>query len=328
LADVVEELEQAVSLFIRGRSEEAVEIGRRLLTRARGTEHAASVYRHMSEFLHAIGNYPDARNLAQEAGSLARAIRHPGEILASSLATLSCDLYLGEVTSVYREIGQLLRLVTDQPLPRIFMGQVMLIVGDLDQAVEHLQDTRTLLDQLAPEGSHAQTDLYRVQLLTSVGKAHLLADRPREAASVLERAMDLEVSTLVPGTLARAMLGLAFARLGDEEQGRELIEQATGLARKISRDVHGHALALAGITRLSLGEIGTAAEQLQAAVGLLTHALERQESFCALGEISSMLGEDADAVLAFRRATEPTSESYFGRMGIKALKKLVGFKVV
>ena len=62
---VIEELEQALTLHLRGRSEEAVEIGRRLLNRAKGTPHAARVFRYMSEFLLAIGNYPDASELAR-----------------------------------------------------------------------------------------------------------------------------------------------------------------------------------------------------------------------------------------------------------------------
>jgi hypothetical protein len=41
-----------------------------------------------------------------------------------------------------------------------------------------------------------------------------------------------------------------------------------------------------------------------------------------------MFGEDADAILAFRRAAEPTTDSFFGRKAVKALKNLVGLRVV
>jgi tetratricopeptide (TPR) repeat protein len=327
MPDLLDEMQQAVSLYIRGRPEEAVEIGRRLLTRARGTPHAATLYRTMSEFLHAIGNYSDARELAREAGSLARAMRHPEEILASSLAILTCDLYEGDVTAVFKETSELQQLAPDQPMTRLLMAQVMLTVGDLSEALELLQDTYTLLDERAAEG-HPELDLLRANLLTTEGKAHLLASDPAEAAAVLERSIAMEVPTLVPGTLARAMLGQALVQLGEEERGLELVEQATGLARKISRDVHGHTLTLAGLARLQLGDVGIANEQIRAAVALLTHPLERQESFFLLGEIALLLDEDGDAVQAFRRATEPTIDSLFGRKALRELRKLVGLRVV
>jgi tetratricopeptide (TPR) repeat protein len=323
MSGMIEELEQALALHRRGRSEEAVEIARRLLTRARGTPHAARVFRTMSEFLLAIGNYADARELAREARSLAQATRHPGEILGSSLALLTCDLYQGEVGMVYQVLEELRVQAEDHPRLRTFTGWVMLTIGELDQAVEHMQETRTLLVEGSPDD-----DLLLARLLCMEGKAHLLADRPGESLGLFDRVLQMDLSTLVPQCLARAMLGQATARLGDWEQGIERVDQAAQLARKISRDVHGRALALSGLTRLNLGETGSATEQLRAAVALMTHALERQESFHALGHIADQIGQDAEAIRAYRRATEPTSETHFGRLAVRRLKELVGFRVI
>jgi len=323
MGKMIEELEQAVSLHLRGRSEEAVEIGRKLLTRARGTPHAARVFRNMSEFLMAIGNYPDARELAREARSQAQATRHPGEILGSALALLTCDLYQGEVGTVYRVLEELRGQAEDNPRLRAFTAWVMLIIGELDPAVENLEETRTLLPGGTPED-----DLLLAQLLCLEGKAHLLAERPGEALVVLERVLEMELATLVPQCQARALQGLASARLGHAEEGIERVDQAALLARKISRDVHGQALALSGLVRFDLGELGTATEQLRAAVALMTHALERQEGFYALGQIAELSGQDGEAIQAYRRATEPTSETHFGRLAVRRLKNLVGFRVI
>ena len=83
----------------------------------------------------ATGDYERSREAAREAGGLARAIRHPGEILASTLMILACDFYEGELRQVYRQLEELLSLASDQPMPIVFMGQVTLLLGDFDRTV-------------------------------------------------------------------------------------------------------------------------------------------------------------------------------------------------
>lgn len=327
MRDLIQEIERAVDLYLRGRADEAAEIGRGLLNRARGTPHAARVYRHVAQFLHACGDYADARELARQASSLARATRHPAEGLASRLAFLACELYEGQVAPVYSQMGVLMRQNADRLATSTFMSRVMLFTGKLDEATRLANETRGRLDDSGDDQA-VPADLLLAELLLIEGKAHILSRRPDEAAGLLERAMALELPTLVPGTLARAMLGLACTQLGDEARGRELAEQASGLARKIAGNIHGHALALEALTRLHQGELGTATEQLRAAVGLLVHEIERQESFCALGEIAESLDLMDEAVETYRRATSPTTDSLFGRSAVRALRKLVGLRVV
>jgi len=326
MLDLVEEMERAVSLYVCGRAEEAAEIAQPLLRRARGTPHAARFYRYMSEFMLATGDYERSREAAREAGGLARAIRHPGEILASTLMILACDFYEGHLRQVYRQLEELLSLASDQPMPIVFMGQVTLLLGDFDRTVTLLEQARGFVDEVSEPDAHPAMDLFRSNMLIHTGKAHLLAGRVHEAIPLLERAMSLQVNTPVPGTMAQALLGCAVVFDGREEEGLGLLQEAAGNARKISNDLHGHALALLGLARKRLGDFILARELLRNAVGLLTHPLERQESYCALGEIAASIDLRSEAEQSYRRATQPTIDSHFGRIAVGALRDLVGLR--
>jgi tetratricopeptide (TPR) repeat protein len=326
MLDLVEEMERAVSLYICGRAEEAAEIAQPLLRRARGTPHAARFYRYMSEFMLASGDYESSREAAREAGSLARAIRHPGEILASTLMILACDFYEGHLRQVYRQLEELLQLANDQPMPIVFMGQVTLLLGDFDRTVSLLEQARGFVDEVSEPDAHPAMDLFRSNMLFQTGKAHLLAGRTKEALPLLERAMSLQVNTPVPGTLAQALLGCAVVYDGFENEGLKLLQEATGNARKIAQDVHGQTLALLGLARKHLGDFILARETLRNAAGLLTHQLERQESYCALGDIAASFDLCSEAEQAYRRATQPTIDSFFGRQAVAALRDLVGLR--
>lgn len=328
MADLVEEMERAVSLYICGRAEEAAEIAQPLLRRARGTPHAARFYRYMSEFLLASGDYPSSREAAREAGGLARAIRHPGEILASTLMILACDFYEGHLQQVYRQLDELLRLASDQPMPIVFMGQVTLLLGDFDRTVTLLEQARGFVDEVSEPDAHPAMDLFRSNMLIHTGKAHMLAGRVHEAVPLLERAMGLHLHTPVPGTMAQALLGCALVYQGLEDEGLGLLQEAAANARKIGNDLHGHSLALLGLARKHLGDFILAREMLRNAVGLLTHPLERQESYCALGDIAASIDLFSQAEQSYRRATRPTIDSHFGRKAVSALRGLVGLRPV
>lgn len=325
MPDLVEEMERAVSLYICGRAEEAAEIAGPLLRRARGTPHAARFYRYMSEFLLASGDYDRSRETAREAGGLARAIRHPGEILASTLMILACDFYAGQLRQVLRQLEELL-LAADQLMPVVFMGQVTLLLGDFDRTVSLLEQARSVADEASEPYAHPATDLFRSNMLIHTGKAHLLAGRPAEAAALLQRAIGLEVHTPVPGVLARALLGYAEVVSGREPEGLRLLQEAVGAARKIGNDVHGHTLAILGLARKHQGDLILARETLRNAVGLLTHPLERQEAYCGLGDIAAGFDLRSEAEQAYRRATRPSIDSYFGRKAVAALRDLVGLR--
>ncbi len=326
MPDLVEQMEHAVSLYICGRAEEAAEIAGPLLHRARGTPHAARFYRYMSEFLLASGDYEGSREMAREAGSLARAIRHPGEILASTLMLLACDFYTGQLRQVYRQLEELLHLAADQPMPVVFMGQVTLQLGDFDRTVALLEQARGVVDEVSEPFEHPAMDLFRSNMLIHTGKAHLLAGRPAEAISLLQRAIGLEVNTPVPGALAQALLGYAQVVSGDEQEGLSRLKEAVGAARKIGNDVHGQSLALMGLARKHTGDLILAREMLRNAVGLLTHPLERQEGYCGLGAIAASFDLRSEAEQAYRRAARPTIDSYFGRRAVAALRNLVGLR--
>ena len=326
MADLVEQMERAVSLYICGRAEEAAEIAQPLLRRARGTPHAARFYRYMSEFMLASGDYQRSREAAQEAGGLARASRHPGEILAATLMILACDFYEGHLRQVHRQLEELMHLATDQPRPVVFMGQVTLLLGDFDRTVSLLEQARGFLDEVSEPDAHPAMDLFRSNMLIQTGKAHLLAGRIEEAVPRLERAMSLDLHTPVPGTLAQALLGCAVVQDGGEDEGLGLLQEAVSNARKIAHDVHGHTLALLGLARKHLGDFILAREMLRNAVGLLTHALESQESYCGLGDIATSLDLRSEAEQAYRRATLPTIDSHFGRKAVGALRDLVGLR--
>jgi len=326
MLDLEAEMERAVSLYICGKAEEAAEIAGPLLRRARGTPHAARFYRYMSEFMLATGDYERSREVAREAGSLARAIRHPGEILASTMMILACDFYEGHLRQVHRQLEELLHLAVDQPMPIVFMGQVTLLLGDFDRTVSLLEQARGFVDEVSEPDAHPAMDLFRSNMLIQTGKAHLLAERVSEAIALLERAVGLRLHTPVPGTLAQALLGCAVVYNGSEDDGLKLLQEAAGNARKIAHDVHGQALALLGLARKHLGDFILAREILRNAVGLLTHQLERQESYCALGDIAASFDLCSEAEQAYRRATQPTIDSYFGRKAVGALRDLVGLR--
>jgi len=321
MSDLVQQLEWAFSLHIRGRSEEALEAGSRLLPQARGTPHGARVYRVLAEFRHALGDYEGARQAAEESAVLARAVRNPDEILASNLVELDCDLYEGRITTAYEQLLQLIKLTGDQPRAMIFMARLLLLAGDFDAAVE-------LAERCEGPTKSAYADLARAHVMLLAGKAHLLACRPAEALAVLERAATLEVPTLVPGILAEALIGLALAQSKTMDAAMEHVDRSAELARKISRDIHGQALAVSGLARQRVGETGVATEQLASAVGLMSHPIERQESFCSLGDMSIQAGDREEAEFAYRRALEPTTESHFGRLAVRALRDLVGLRAV
>jgi hypothetical protein len=90
--------------------------------------------------------------------------------------------------------------------------------------------------------------------------------------------------------------------------------------------VHGHTLALMGLARKHTGDLILAREMLRNAVGLLTHPLERQEGYCGLGAIAAGFDLCSEAEQAYRRATRPTIDSYFGRKAVAALRNLVGLR--
>lgn len=326
MADLIEQLERAVDRYLRGRPEEAVDLAQALLARSRGTPHAAAVHRHQAEFLLAIGHYETARQMAQEAGNLARATRHPVEILAATLIMLACDLYEGHISSVHQQLVELLQLAPRQPLPLAFSARLLLLVGDFERAISQAEAARTCLDEAPEPAGHPMIELDRANLLLLEARAELARDAPGEAIGRLERVARTDLVSQVPGTQARAGLGLALAQTGAQERGRELVTQAVAMARKISTDLHGTCLLAAGQLHTVLGELGLATEQLRVAAGLLVHPLERQEVHHRLGQIALAAGQRADAEQAFRRATEPTTETHFGRLSVQALHRLVGLR--
>jgi tetratricopeptide (TPR) repeat protein len=239
---------------------------------------------------------------------------------------LACDFYEGHLRQVHRQLEELLHLASDQPMPIVFLGQVTLLLGDFDRTVSLLEQARGFVDEVSEPDAHPAMDLFRSNMLIQTGKAHLLAGRVREAVALLERAVGLRVNTPVPGTLAQALLGCAVVYSGSEDEGLELLQEAAGDARKIASDVHGQTLALLGLARKHLGDFILAREMLRNAAGLLTHQLERQESYCALGDIAASFDLCSEAEQAYRRATQPTIDSFFGRKAVGALRDLVGLR--
>jgi tetratricopeptide (TPR) repeat protein len=321
MTDILEEMQHAIALHLRGRSDDALEISSQLLPLARGTKHGAMVYRRIAEFLHAVGNYDRARQMAEEAGSLARASRNSSEIMAAALVRSSCDMYEGKIAATHKQLNDLINLAGNHPMPKVCMAQLMLLVGNFDDAIKELEKTRELL-------TPRKMEIQLAYVLLAIGKTHYLAKEFKDAQAILERVIEFEVPTLVPGTLAQALLGLVLTHTGQEQDGCELVSRAIDLGRKISNDVYGHTMALGGLAQRHLGDLEIATEQLRSAAGLLTHSLERQETYYSLGRIAEDLGQPSEAEEAFKRATEPTIDSYFGRRSIKAIRDLVGLRVV
>lgn len=327
-ADLIDQLERAVELHLRGRPEEAIDIGQTLLGRSRGTPHAAAVHRHQADFLLAAGHYESARQMATEAGSLARASRHPGEIVAATLAVLACDAALGHVAAVHQQVVDLLELAPLQPLPVAFLARLMLLVGQFEQAIEQSERARSLLDTSQTPAGHPMLELTRAELFLIEARAALLAGQSDEALARCERVMAQDLPSQVPGTQALAFSGLALARKDRAAEARQRIAQAVASGRKISQDLHGQCLAVAGLTHLDLAEPELATEQLRVACALMRHPLDRQEVHFALGRIARELEQRSEAEGAFRRATEPTTETHFGRLAVQALHELIGLRAI
>lgn len=328
MEDLVTSLERALSLHLQGRFAEAVELGQGLLGRSRGTPHAAAVHRHQAEFLLASGAIDGARRMAQEAGTLARASRHPDEILAASLVVLDCDLHAGAIAAVHQQLGELCALAAGRPEPVGAMARLMLRVGELDGAVETAERARGLLDESDAGPRRPLLELERAELLLVEGRARLLAGRPDRALMRFERVLGEELISPLPPTRARALAGAALVGCGREAEGRELCTQAVAMGRKRSADLHGQCLSAAASAHRQLGEPGLAREQLRAASALLAHPLDRQEVFFRLGDIARASGQPGEAEQALRRATDPTTETLFGRRAVRALHRLVGLRAI
>ena len=230
MADLIEQLEQAVDLYLQGRIEEAVDMGGSLLARSRGTPHAAAIHRHQAEFLHSLGNYDAAYQMAQEAGNLARATRHPSEILAATLCVLNCDLYCGKVSAVHQQITELMELTPQQPMPMSFMARLMLLVGNFEQALELSEQTRTLLVEVDQPQAHPMVDLAKANQLLLEAKTLLLREQP--FFSRLEPVLEMELISQIPNILAQAMHGLALVLDLEVDLGCETLVQAVNRAKK------------------------------------------------------------------------------------------------
>ncbi len=328
MSALLPELEAAVALHAQGRPDQALAVAEKLLGRARGTAHAAPIYRHTAEFLHALGQYTAARELAQEAGALARAGRQPDEILAATLVVLQADLYEGHVAATHRQLGDLLELAPDQPLPMLAMGRLLLLVGEADAALAQLEQARALLDELGPQGARPALDLHRAQALLAEARALLLSGRDEAAVLRAERAAALSLPTRVPAALGRALAGLAMAHGGQADAGRRSMAAALDLALALGGSTHGHCLALSGALELALGQASQGAEQLRASLALVPHALERQEACHHLGRLAVARGDRAGAEAWLRQAAEPTVETHHGRLAVRGLRELLGLRPV
>ncbi len=328
MQDLITSLERAISLHLQGRSAEAIELGQRMLGRSRGTPHAAAVHRHQAEFMLATGAIDDARRMAQEAGTLARASRHPDEILAASLVVLDCDLHAGAVAAVHQQLSELCALASGRPEPVGAMARLMLRVGELDGAVETAERARSLLDESDTGRQRPLLELERAELLLVEGRARLLAGSPDRALVRFERVLAEELISPLPPTRARALTGAALVGCGREAEGRELCSRAVAMGRKRSADLHGHCLLAAATAHRRLGEPGLAREQLRAASALLAHPLDRQEVFYRLGDIARASGQPGEAEQSLRRATDPTTETLFGRRAVRVLHRLVGLRTI
>ncbi|HSA22471.1 MAG TPA: hypothetical protein P5076_13555, partial [Myxococcota bacterium] len=311
-----------------GRPDQALAAAEKLLGRARGTPHAAAIYRHTAEFLHAQGQYTAARELAQEAGALARATRHPDEILAATLVVLQADLYEGHVAGTHRQLGDLLELAPDQPLPLLAMGRLLLLVGEAEAAVAQLEHARALLDEFGPQGTNPALDLHRAQALLAEARASLLAGHDEEAVVRAERAAALALPTRVPAALGRALAGLALAHGGQAEAGRRAMAEGQALGQAVGGATQGHCLALSGALELALGQAPVGAEHLRASLELVPHPLERQEACYHLGRLAVAQGDRPAAESWLRRAAEPTVETHFGRLAVRGLRGLLGLRSV
>ncbi len=328
MSDLIEKIEYALDLFIKGYPREAAQAGQTILSRARGTAHAARVFRYVAEFYHACGQYQQARELATEAGSLSRALRQPDEILASTLVLFACDLYEGQLSVVYQKSQQLLEMNPEQLLSTAFMAQIKITVGDLEPAIALLERANSLLDEQASQATQPAVDLFRSSTYTSLAKAYLLFQKPEEALAILERSLDLELPTQVPSILATAMTALASGQLGREEQAHQTMQIALERAQPISKDLYGHTLAFSGFLSLELDNLSEAIDSLTQSTALLTHQFERQESYFFLGNALHRSNRAAEAETAYRNATLPCTESLFGRNALRALRKMVGLRLV
>lgn len=325
---VIGEIERAVALYLQGDIETAAAVGWPLVARSRQTPHAAMVHRLVAEFLCERGSYTEAYELASEATTIARASNNPAELLASTLLLLRCELYQGQVTAVFDKLERIHTLTPDQP-PVIFLrGLVMVLMGTLDAAQEMLEHVRGRLDDLSGPGQHPELDLFRATVLLTIGKLHLLQHRFDDASAALERVTGYDVPTPVPAVLATALWGLSLCQSGYQKRGQTLLVQAITSGKKISAHIHGHTLAAAGLARYHQGDTQQAVEHLRHAVGLITHPLERQESFYTLGALAVASDSSDEAAAAFRRACEPSGETYFGRLSTRRLHEIVGLRVL
>jgi len=242
----------------------------------------------------------DAAAAGREAAD--RLLGRLGRAAASGSAELSASeiLQRAEAALLTDDLDQARRLLEsappelrDTPALRLRLAQIDFRAGRLVEA------TQRLLPLLAQTPAEVDPVL-RARILNAIGAVAVRQDEPGRALAAYDEAVWLLETRPEPAALGQAYTGRAAALA----ESRRLDEASADFSRaRIALELSGDTLALARV-EANEGVLDNMRNRYAEALPILERSAQRFERFGALNELSAVLSNQIDALLALLRPTE------------------------
>ncbi len=247
----------------------------------------------------------DAAAAGREAAD--RLLGRLGRAAAGGSAELSASeiLQRAEAALLTDDLDQARRLLEsappdlrDAPALRLRLAQIDFRAGRLVEA------TQRLLPLLAQTPAEVDPVL-RARILNAIGAVAVRQDEPGRALSAYDEAVRLLEIRREPAALGQAYTGRAAALA----ESRRLDEASADFSRaRIALELAGDSLALARV-EANEGVLDNMRNRYAEALPILERSAQRFERFGALNELSAVLSNQIDALLALLRPTEALAVS-------------------
>ncbi|MCR6702368.1 MAG: hypothetical protein NVV68_15005 [Dokdonella sp.] len=242
----------------------------------------------------------DAAAAGREAAD--RLLGRLGRTAAGGPAELSASeiLQRAEAALLTDDLDQARRLLEsappelrDAPVLRLRLAQIDFRAGRLVEA------TQRLLPLLAQTPAEVDPVL-RARILNAIGAVAVRQDEPGRALAAYDEAVRLLEIRREPAALGQAYTGRAAALA----ESRRLDEASADFSRaRIALELAGDSLALARV-EANEGVLDNLRNRHAEALPILERSAQRFERFGALNELSAVLSNQIDALLALLRPTE------------------------
>ncbi|PZQ18666.1 MAG: hypothetical protein DI564_05080 [Rhodanobacter denitrificans] len=247
----------------------------------------------------------DAAAAGREAAD--RLLGRLGRAAAGGSAELSASeiLQRAEAALLTDDLDQARRLLEsappelrDAPALRLRLAQIDFRAGRLVEATQRLLP---LLEQ-----TPAEVDpVLRARILNAIGAVAVRQDEPGRALAAYDEAVRLLEIRREPAALGQAYTGRAAALA----ESRRLDEASADFSRaRIALELSGDTLALARV-EANEGVLDNMRNRYAEALPILERSAQRFERFGALNELSAVLSNQIDALLALLRPTEALAVS-------------------